>query len=411
VHKTFDLLRAADGATSGSTTSRRATEATYAMIRQADTVGTFQIESRAQMAMLPRLKPRCSTTCGAGRDRAAGPIQGDMVHPYLRRRNGEEPVTYPSEALREVFKRTLGVPLFQEQVMQLAIVAADYTPGEPTSCGVRWRHGSATAAWSTIGRKIIAGMLRNGYTTAFAEQIFEQIKGFGSYGLSGVACGELRVDRVFEFLAEVPRAGGFRRGLDQLAADGVLRAEPDRAGRAAAQRGRAAGRRALQRLGLHARSRSAMRHRNRRCGLGMRMVDGFPPGRCRAGHGRAGGCRSSSDCHRPVRARRTRCACARSARRCRCLRDLAGIGTRRAGRRRAWKRSGLVRCSRRDGGRHVRLPLPTRKTRVRTDYATTGLTLGGILAVAASAIAARRFRRSSELARDAARAEVAFAAS
>src|SRR5690606_12672695 len=103
----------------------------YDMISKADTVGVFQIESRAQMAMLPRLKPRCyyDLVIEVAIIRP-GPIQGDMVHPYLRRRNGEEPVTYPSEEVRKVLERTLGVPIFQEQVMQLAIVAAGFTPGE-----------------------------------------------------------------------------------------------------------------------------------------------------------------------------------------------------------------------------------------------------------------------------------------
>ena len=156
---------------------------TYAMIGKADTIGVFQIESRAQMAMLPRLKPRnfYDLTIEVAIVRP-GPIQGDMVHPYLRRRTGEEPVSYPSEALREVFERTLGVPLFQEQVMQLAVVAAGYTPGE--SDDLR----RSMAAWKRHGGlehhrdKLTRGMLERGYEADFAARIFEQIKGFGSYG-------------------------------------------------------------------------------------------------------------------------------------------------------------------------------------------------------------------------------------
>jgi len=156
---------------------------TYAMIQPADTLGVFQIESRAQMAMLPRLRPRTfyDLVIQVAIVRP-GPIQGDMVHPYLRRRNGEEPVTYPSDELRAVFERTLGVPLFQEQVMQLAIVAAGYTPGEAD--GLR----RSMAAWKRHGgmehhrQRIVEGMRKNGYAEEFAKRVFEQIKGFGSYG-------------------------------------------------------------------------------------------------------------------------------------------------------------------------------------------------------------------------------------
>lgn len=158
-------------------------QATYDMLGRADTVGVFQIESRAQMAMLPRLKPRnfYDLVIEVAIVRP-GPIQGDMVHPYLRRRNQEEPVSYPSPELEAVFKRTLGVPLFQEQVMQLAIVAADYSPGEADQLR------RAMAAWKRHGgldvhqARLRQGMLRNDYSEAFAARIFEQIKGFGSYG-------------------------------------------------------------------------------------------------------------------------------------------------------------------------------------------------------------------------------------
>ena len=157
--------------------------AVYAMIGRADTMGVFQIESRAQMAMLPRLRPKCfyDLVIEVAIIRP-GPIQGDMVHPYLRRRNGEEQVSYPSAAVRGVLERTLGVPIFQEQVMQLAIVAAGFTPGEAD------RLRRAMAAWKRRGgmgplrERLIGGMLANGYEPGFAEQIFNQIKGFGEYG-------------------------------------------------------------------------------------------------------------------------------------------------------------------------------------------------------------------------------------
>ncbi|MCJ1887156.1 error-prone DNA polymerase [Pseudomonas sp. LA21] len=156
---------------------------TYEMISRADTIGVFQIESRAQMAMLPRLKPETfyDLVIEVAIVRP-GPIQGDMVHPYLRRRNKEEPVTYPSKALEKVFRRTLGVPLFQEQVMEVAVIAADYTQGEADHlrrCMAAWkRHGGL----EPHRQRLFQGMLKNGYTQDFAERIFKQIEGFGSYG-------------------------------------------------------------------------------------------------------------------------------------------------------------------------------------------------------------------------------------
>ncbi len=158
-------------------------EAVYAMMGKADTMGVFQIESRAQMSMLPRLKPRnyYDLVIQIAIVRP-GPIQGDMVHPYLARRSGRQPVEYPSAAVRQVLERTLGVPIFQEQVMQLAIVAAGFTPGEADQLR------RAMAAWKRKGglepfeKKLFEGMRKNGYSEAFAEQIFRQIKGFGDYG-------------------------------------------------------------------------------------------------------------------------------------------------------------------------------------------------------------------------------------
>ena len=157
--------------------------AVYEMICRADTVGVFQIESRAQMAMLPRLRPRnyYDLVIEVAIVRP-GPIQGEMVHPYLRRRNGEEAVIYPSRDVELVLKRTLGVPIFQEQVMQLAIVAAGFSPGEAD--GLR----RAMAAWKRKGglepfqKRLIDGMQARGYPESFAQQIFNQILGFGEYG-------------------------------------------------------------------------------------------------------------------------------------------------------------------------------------------------------------------------------------
>jgi len=183
VRKCLDLLRAHRGRDLTLATIPAEDKETYAMIQRADTIGVFQIESRAQMAMLPRLKPKAfyDLVIQVAIVRP-GPIQGDMVHPYLRRRRGEESVDYPSEDLKEVFERTLGVPLFQEQVMKLAIVAADYTPGEADQLR------RSMAAWRRQGdmeehrQRITQGMLARGYTPEFAARLFEQIKGFGSYG-------------------------------------------------------------------------------------------------------------------------------------------------------------------------------------------------------------------------------------
>jgi error-prone DNA polymerase len=157
--------------------------AVYDMICRADTMGVFQIESRAQMSMLPRLKPReyYDLVIEVAIVRP-GPIQGDMVHPYLRRRAGDEPVSYPNETIREVLHKTLGVPLFQEQAMRLAVVAAGFTPGEADQLR------RAMGAWRRTGvieqfrKKLIDGMLARGLALEFAEQVFHQIRGFGEYG-------------------------------------------------------------------------------------------------------------------------------------------------------------------------------------------------------------------------------------
>ena len=156
---------------------------TYAMIGRADTVGVFQIESRAQMTMLPRLRPQhfYDLVIEVAIVRP-GPIQGDMVHPYLARRNGEAPVTYPSDDVRKVLERTLGIPLFQEQVMQLAIVAAGYSGGEADQLR------RSMAAWKRHGdiekhrERITRGMLARGYSPEFSAELFDRLKGFGSYG-------------------------------------------------------------------------------------------------------------------------------------------------------------------------------------------------------------------------------------
>ena len=168
--------------------------ATYDMICTADTVGTFQIESRAQMSMLPRLRPRTFYDLVVEVSLVRpGPISGGMVHPYLRRRRGLEPVEYPHPCLEPVLAKTLGVPLFQEQVMKLAVVAADYTPGEADQLR------RDMAAWRRSGRiekhreRLVGRMEHKGIAREFGERVFEQIRGFGEYGFPECVVGATRV--------------------------------------------------------------------------------------------------------------------------------------------------------------------------------------------------------------------------
>ncbi len=183
IHRAFDLVQGFRGQTLTLANIPEADPEVYAMIQRADTVGLFQIESRAQMAMLPRLKPACfyDLVIEVAIVRP-GPIQGKMVHPYLRRRAGLEPVSYPSPDVRGVLERTLGVPIFQEQVIKLAMVAAGFSPGEADHLR------RSMAAWKRKGglehfeQRLIDGMSARGYSVDFARQIFAQIQGFGEYG-------------------------------------------------------------------------------------------------------------------------------------------------------------------------------------------------------------------------------------
>ncbi len=183
LHKGFDLVERHAGRSVDLSSLPQADEQVYDMICRADTIGVFQIESRAQMAMLPRLRPRqyYDLVIEVAIVRP-GPIQGKMVHPYLRRRSGTEPVTYPNDEIRAVLERTLGVPLFQEQAMRLAVVAAGFTPGQADQLR------RAMGAWRRPGiidefrRKLIEGMRARGLAEEFAISLFEQIRGFGEYG-------------------------------------------------------------------------------------------------------------------------------------------------------------------------------------------------------------------------------------
>ncbi|WP_342365239.1 hypothetical protein [Paracoccus ravus] len=195
---------------------------TYAMIRKADTLGTFQIESRAQMSMLPHLKPRIyyDLVVQVAIVRP-GPIQGDMVHPYLRRRAGLEPVVYPTPELEKVLGKTLGVPLFQEQAMRVAIECAGFTPGEADMLRKSMATFKFTGGVSKFRDKLVSGMVARGYEQDFAERTFRQLEGFGSYGFP-------RADRLCLGLAQMLASRRLLRGASKRPADGVLRPCPDR---------------------------------------------------------------------------------------------------------------------------------------------------------------------------------------
>lgn len=183
IRKAFDLLEKHTGTKWTLATVPAEDPAVYDMLCRAESIGVFQVESRAQMSMLPRLKPRrfYDLVVEVAIVRP-GPIQGNMVHPYLRRRSGEEPVTFPSDAVRDVLHKTMGVPIFQEQAMKLAVVAAGFTPGEADQLR------RAMGAWRKRGvmepfrQKLLEGMLSRGYDEEFAIRVYDQIQGFGEYG-------------------------------------------------------------------------------------------------------------------------------------------------------------------------------------------------------------------------------------
>ncbi|MGN6352683.1 MAG: error-prone DNA polymerase [Parafilimonas sp.] len=183
IRKCFELIQQHYGKVFTLSTIPEDDAAVYAMASAADTIGVFQIESRAQQAMLPRLKPRCfyDLVIEVAIVRP-GPIQGNMVHPYLRRRNGQEPVEYPSKEVEAILGKTLGVPLFQEQAMRLAEVAAGFTKTEADALRKSMATFKLQGLVTQFREKLMDGMLRNGYPKAYAEKIFQQLEGFGSYG-------------------------------------------------------------------------------------------------------------------------------------------------------------------------------------------------------------------------------------
>lgn len=244
--------------------------AVYDMICRADTTGVFQIESRAQMSMLPRLRPRnfYDLVIEVAIVRP-GPIQGEMVHPYLRRRSGEEQVSYPSKEVEAVLKRTLGVPIFQEQVMQLAIVAAGFSAGDAD------RLRRAMAAWKRKGglepfqKQLIDGMRERGYEDSFAQQIFKQILGFGDYGFPESHSASFALLVYTSAWLKHYEPAAFLRSAPQQSADGILRPGAISARRARSWCGSARRRRDDQRMGLHARAA-----RGWASGLALRFAPG-----------------------------------------------------------------------------------------------------------------------------------------
>ena len=183
MNRAFNLLREHKAVDVGMADLQDDDPAVYGMIQKADTLGVFQIESRAQMSMLPRIKPKCfyDLVIEVAIVRP-GPIQGDMVHPYLRRREGKEKPEYPKPELRAVLEKTLGVPLFQEQAMKVAIVGAGFTPVEADQLRRAMATFKLTGGVSHFYDKLVGGMVERGYPKDFAERTFKQIEGFGSYG-------------------------------------------------------------------------------------------------------------------------------------------------------------------------------------------------------------------------------------
>ena len=253
IRKAFELLEEKYGLRYTLESVPQGDPATYGMIQRADTVGVFQIESRAQMAMLPRLRP--STFYDLVIEVAIvrpGPIQGDMVHPYLRRRQGLEPVEYPSEELRQVLEKTLGVPLFQEQVMRIAIVAAGFTPAEADQLR---RAMASFRNPGTIHRfrdKFIDGMTASRLRPRLRRALLPADRGLRRIRLSREPRGQLRPSRLRLVVAEVPLPGSLRLRAPEQPADGLLRARADRAGRTRSRSRGAHGRRQPLGVGLHA---------------------------------------------------------------------------------------------------------------------------------------------------------------
>jgi len=400
VRKTLELLRASGRRDLTLQDIPAKDGDVYAMIGRADTIGVFQIESRAQMAMLPRLRPKCfyDLVIEVAIVRP-GPIVGDMVHPYLRRRNGEEKVTYPSEALKAVLERTLGVPLFQEQVMQIAIAAAGYSPGEADQLR------RSMAAWKRHGglephrERLAAGMRARGYSQAYADHLFEQIKGFGSYGFPESHAASFALITWVSCWLKYHEPAAFACGVINSQPMGFY--SPDQL----LQDARRHGIRVLPvdvrysgwDCSLEDRNPGSVQPAIR---MGFRMIRGFREDAAKAVVA-ARAARAFTDvadlCARASLDVRQRTLLADAA----ALRGLAGHRHRAR-----WAVAGVEASpplfidAPATKEIAITLPLPTRAEEVRTDYAVTGTTLGAHpLSFLRAVLSRRRCRRSAELKR------------
>jgi error-prone DNA polymerase len=400
--------------------------ATYEMLSKGESVGVFQVESRAQISVLPRLQPRCwyDLVIQVAIVRP-GPIQGDMVHPYLRRRQGHEKVEYPSEALEKVLKRTLGVPLFQEQVMQIAIVAAGFSPGEADQ--VR----RSMAAWQRSGGldhfrdRLISGMRARGYSPEFADRIYHQILGFSSYGFpeshaasfallvyvsawlkrhhpAAFCAGLLNAQPMgfyapAQLIADAKRAGVEIRPVDVRYSDWDCTLEV-----------------ASEAVGRQSFADESRRHGNAALRLGLRMIRGLPEADAR----RVAALRESRDAHdfRRLRAKsRVRpyfsvdelVARAQLSRRAVTLLADAGALAHLAGHRHAarWEALGTEKSTALLAGHAgregpIRLPAPSTGQDVVADYAALGFSLRAHpLALLRDKLARHGVLRAADLAR------------
>ena len=433
VRKTLDLLRDSGRRDMTVGDIPKEDKATYEMISRADTIGVFQIESRAQMAMLPRLRPRTfyDLVIQVAIVRP-GPIQGDMVNPYLLRRTGKEPIEYPSEELKDVLKRTLGVPLFQEQVMQLAIVAADYSGGEADQLR------RSMAAWKRRGglephrQKLTDGMLGNGYTLEYANRIFEQIKGFGDYGFpeshaasfalvaytsswlkchepAAFACALINSWPMGFYSPDQLLQDARRHGIRTLPVDvryshwdcslddGSTASPPLPVGAASAAIGES-----VARTGSKSRLKPLLQQQTQQPAirLGLRMIRGFPLDAAER--------IETARKQRPFTDVADLCARAALDRRVQSLLADAGALRGLAGHRHRarWAITGVEpqlplfadTPATRESDPIV-LPLPSADADMRADYAMTGTTLGRHpLAMIRKQLSARRYRRSAEIA-------------
>ena len=256
IRKAFDLIHRHHGRKMGLADVPAEDPLVYDMLCEGDSVGVFQVESRAQMAMLPRLKPRefYDLVIEVAIVRP-GPIQGDMVHPYLRRRNGEEPVAFPSKELEDVLGKTMGVPLFQEQAMKIAIVAAGFTPSEADGLRRAMATFRRIPAPSPASRdKFIDGMVGRGYDPDFRRALLQADRGLRRLRLPGIPLGELCAAGLHLGLDQVPLPGGVRRRHPEFPAHGLLCAGAAGA-RCPGARGRGPpARHQRQRMGMYARA-------------------------------------------------------------------------------------------------------------------------------------------------------------